>query len=54
MIAFSIVLVSAIHQHESGIGVPMAPASHLPSNPTPPGSHSAQGVSSLSYVTNPH
>ena len=32
----------------------MAPASHLPSNPTPPGSHRAQGVSSLSYVTNPH
>ena len=25
----------------------MAPASHLPPNPTPPGSHRAQGVSSL-------
>ena len=47
-------LVPAIHQHESAIGVPMSPTSHLPPNPTPLGSYRAQGVSSLSYVTNPH
>ena len=33
---YNIVLVSAIHQHESAIGIHVSPPSHLPPDPTPP------------------
>ena len=51
---YNIVLVSAIHQHESAIGIhmPFSPAhpSHLWPHPTPLGSHRAPGLSSLHHT----
>ena len=38
---YSVVLVSAIHHHESAVGIPMSPPSHLPPHPTPLGCHRA-------------
>ena len=51
---YSIVLVSAIPQHESSIGIPMSPPSHLPPHPTPLGCHRAPDLSSLHHTANSH
>ena len=32
---YRILLFSVKHQHESAIGIPMSPPSHLPPHPTP-------------------
>ena len=54
----SFVLVSAVHHHESAIGMHMPlllePPSHLPSHPTPLGCHRALDLSSLHYTANSH
>ena len=52
-------MVSAIHQHESAIGIyispfPIEPSSHLPPHPTPLGCHRALALSSLHHTTNSH
>ena len=56
IIDFQIVLFSAIHQHESAIGIHMSPRlelpSHLPPYPTSLGCHSVPGLSSLHHIAN--
>ena len=56
---YNIVLVSAIHQCESAIGIHMSslslkPPSHPPLHPTPPGCHRAPYLSSMYYTANFH
>ena len=52
-------MVSAIHQHESAIGIyicpfPIEPSSHLPPHPTLLGCHRAPDLSSLHHTANFH
>ena len=51
-------MVSALHLHESAIGIymalPLEPLSHLPPHPTPLGCHGAPALGSLHHTANFH
>ena len=51
-------MASAIHQHESTIGIhmslPLKTPSHLPPTPTPLGYHRAPALGSLPHIANSH
>ena len=49
---YNIIVVFAIHWHESGMGVHPEPPSHLPSHPIPQGSILFSIVAAPAYVLN--
>ena len=55
---YNVVLVSAIQQHESAIGIQMSPPFGTslppPTLSTPPGCHGAPGLSSLHHTADSH
>ena len=55
---YNVVLVYAIHQYESALGIHMSlclePPSHLPLHPTPRGCHRTPDLSSLCHTANFH
>ena len=55
---YNIVMVSALHLHESAIGIhmplPLEPLSHLPPHPTPLGGTRAPALGSLHHTANFH
>ena len=53
---YNIVMVFAIHQHESAIGILCPPErfSHLPPHPIPLGCHGALALGSLHHGSNSH